>query len=139
MCWEVGIVINLQKDTPENRAALSVPRPTDFEVVGEFPKFELWKNGCACDLMKDARGKITGLVSTVEHFLGQPKVKSVDVLWFWLSEEPKAPPTQKMEFGEFSRKAENAELKQDTVFRVFKRWEANQSVDHYGSPAADGG
>jgi hypothetical protein len=39
MCWEVGIVVNLQKDTPENRAALTFPEPTDFEVVGKFPKF----------------------------------------------------------------------------------------------------
>lgn len=91
MCWEVGIVVNLQKDTPENRAALTFPQPTDFEVVGKFPKFELSKNGCACDLIKDARGKIIGLVSTVEHFLGQPKVKSVDVLWFWLQRSRKLP------------------------------------------------
>jgi len=122
MCWQVGIGINLQKDTPENRVALVIPRSSDFEVVGEYPRYELCKNGCACALMKDARGTITGLVPTIEHFLGQPKVKSVDVLWFWLSEEPKAPPTEKMELGDFICKAENAELKQDTVFRVFKRW-----------------
>jgi len=139
MCWEVRIVVNLQKDTPENRATLTVPRPTDFKVVGEFPRFCLWKNGCACGLLKDASGKITGLVSTVEHFLGQPKVKSVDVLWFWLSEEKKAPPMEKIEFGEFSRRADAAELSQDTIFRVFKKWKANQSVDHYGSPATDSG
>jgi hypothetical protein len=36
---------------------LSAPEPAGLEVVGEFPKFELRKNGCACDLMQDARGK----------------------------------------------------------------------------------
>ena len=129
MCWQVGIVVNLQKDTPESRASLSVPDQSGFDVVGEFPKFELWKNGCACDLVQDARGKIDGLVPTVERFLGQPVVKSVDVLWFWLSEQPKAPPTDKIEFAEFSRRADAADLKQDTVFRVFKRWKANRTME----------
>jgi hypothetical protein len=128
MCWKVGIVVNLQKDTLENRAALALPPADGFEISGELPKLELRKNGCACDLMGDARGKIVGLVPTVEHFLGQPRVKSVDVLWFWLSEEPKAPSMEKMEFGEFSRKAEDAELKQDTIFRVFRKWTANQTM-----------
>jgi hypothetical protein len=139
MCWQVGIVVNLQKDTPENRAAIPVPKSGEFQVVGQCPKFELWKDTCACDLIKDARGRIVGLVPAVQHFLEQPMVKSVDVLWFWLSEEPKAPPTEKMEFGAFSRKAEAAALKQNTIFRVFKKWTANKSMDHYGSPGADAG
>ena len=129
----------MQKDTPENRVALSLPKSGEFDVVGNFPKFELWKDTCACDLMEDARGKIVGLVPAVEHFLGQPMVKSVDVLWYWLAEQPEAPPMEKLEFGEFSRKAETAELKQGTIFRVFKKWRANKRVDRHGSRGADAG
>mgnify|MGYP000865354206 CR=1 FL=1 len=120
MCWEVRITVNLQQDIPENRAAVTVPHPTDFEIIGKFPKFEFCKNGCACDLMKDCRGKIIGLVPTVEYFLEQPKIKSVEVLWFWLSEEPNDPPTEKVEFEEFSCRAESGKLKQDTIFKVLK-------------------
>lgn len=128
MCWEVQIVVNLQKDTPENRASLDVIKTDQFEIVGDFPKFELWKNGCACDLIQDARGKIIGLSPTVDHFLAQSVVKSVDVFWFWLEEEPEAPPLEKIEFSDFCRRSDTADLKQDTVYRVYKTWSANNRM-----------
>lgn len=124
MCWEISIIVNLQKDTPENRASLDVDAGNgdDFLVSGDFPKFKLLCGPCACSLMKDARGNIIGLVPTIEHFLSQSLVKSVDAFWYWISEKPKDPPMEKLEMSEFCRLYESAELKQDTVFRVFKKW-----------------
>ena len=124
MCWEISIVVNLQKYTPKNRASLHVDvgNTDDFVVSGDFPKFNLLWGPCACSLMKDPRGKIIGLVPTIEHFLSQSVVKSVDAFWYWISEKPKAPPMEKLEMSEFCRLYDSAKLRQDTVFRVFKKW-----------------
>ena len=124
MCWEISIVVNLQKDTPKSRASLNVDvvKNDNFVIFGDFPKFKLLWGPCACDLVKDTRGKIIGLVPTIEHFLSQSVVKSVDAFWYWISEKPKTPPMEKLEMSEFCRLYDSAELKQDTVFRVFKKW-----------------
>ena len=124
MCWEISIVVNLQKDTLKNRASLDVDvgNGDDFLVSGDFPKFKLLYGPCACNLMKDPCGIIIGLVPTIEHFLSQSLVKSVDAFWYWISEKPKGPPMEKLEMSEFCRRYDSAELKQDTVFRIFKKW-----------------